>query len=175
MEKGLKTLQSTARTAQRRASAMSQGLHRSFEDQGGISDHNSDSGIGLASDTEMEVGTDQPAGHFKSASWHAHTGAPQQQYNRHPEHQLPPVSSSSLEHEHVRSRSLPQPLPLYQPPLGPQRPRRTFEGERITESPQTMTFGQHAVAGYSRYSPDFAGRSGMSIQSVLSPAKPQHA
>ncbi|KAI6913317.1 hypothetical protein KC318_g4501, partial [Hortaea werneckii] len=65
MEKGLRTLQATARTAHRRASATS--IQAPKQDKPdlqqqagpvsdrGISDHNSDSGIGLdASDAEME-------------------------------------------------------------------------------------------------------------------------
>ncbi|KAK5123318.1 hypothetical protein LTR85_002749 [Meristemomyces frigidus] len=150
MEKGLKTLQSTARTAQRRASvAQSQ---QSFEERG-ISDHNSDSGIGLGSDTEMEVGHDP--GHTKSASWHAHSDVQQQ-----------------TQPDHVRSRSLPQPLPLYQPPPPITQIRRAFDSTEMTASPQTMTFGRPSTS-FGRYSPDSNGRGGISIQSVLSPADPQ--
>jgi len=152
MEKGLKTLQAAARTAQRRASATQMG---SFEERG-ISDHNSDSGIGLGSDTEMEVGDTLP-GHIKSASWHAHTNA-QQQTLQQP--------------EHVRSLSLPQPLPLYQPPPPVTQIRRTLESDEMMESPQTMTFGGRPAMGFSRYSPDSNGRGGYSIQSMLSPAEP---
>ncbi|KAK4547031.1 hypothetical protein LTR36_001252 [Oleoguttula mirabilis] len=154
MEKGLKTLQSTARIAQRRASAAQS--QQSFEERG-ISDHNSDSGIGLGSDTEMEVGHDP--GHTKSASWHAHPDVQQQQ---------PPQS------DHVRSRSLPQPLPLYQPPPPITQMRRPFDGVEMTASPQTMTFGR-PTTGFERYSPDSNGRGGVSIQSMLSPAEPQQA
>ncbi|KAF2858552.1 hypothetical protein K470DRAFT_130921 [Piedraia hortae CBS 480.64] len=79
LEMGLKNLQSTARTANRRASAESHGLPAGS----GASDHNSDSGIGLGSDGEVD------AGHVDKQSW------------TKPE---PAV------------RSLPQPLPLYEPP-----------------------------------------------------------
>ncbi|KAI6882622.1 hypothetical protein KC318_g15320, partial [Hortaea werneckii] len=65
MEKGLRTLQATARTAHRRASATNIQAPKQDEtglqqqagpvSDRGISDHNSDSGIGLdASDAEME-------------------------------------------------------------------------------------------------------------------------
>lgn len=153
MEKGLKTLQATARTAQRRVSA-SQG--QPFHERG-ISDHNSDSGIGLGSDTEMEVG-DEP-GHTKSASWHAHPDAQR---------------STSSQADHVRSRSLPQPLPLYQPPPPITHVRRTYDNTQMTASPLDMTFGRPTTS-FSRYSPDSNGRGGISIQSVLSPAEPQRA
>jgi len=149
MEKGLKTLQSTARTAQRRASAASYGQH-SLEERG-ISDHNSDSGIGLGSDTEMEVGNHIPLGHTKSASWHAHPTVQHQAL-------VPP--------EHARSRSLPQPLPLYQPPPPLSRSRQNTGECPMTTSPQIMTFAQ-ATASIERYSPD-SNRGGYSIQSVLS-------
>lgn len=149
MEKGLKTLQSTARTAQRRASAASH-AHHSLEDRG-ISDHNSDSGIGLGSDTEMEVGDDYPLAHTKSASWHAHPNAQQQA-------DVPP--------EHTRSRSLPQPLPLYQPPPPLNRSRQNTRECPIATSPQTITFARK-TANIERYSPD-SSRGGYSIQSVLS-------
>lgn len=155
MEKGWKTLLSTSRAAQRRTStAPSQ---RSAEGRG-ISDHNSDSGIGLGSDTEMEVGHD--SGHTKSASWHAH----------------PAVQQRALaQPDHVRTRSLPQLLPLYQPPPPITQTRRRFDSAEMTASPQTMTFGQPS-ASFSRYSPDSNGRGGISIQSMLLPAEEaQHA
>lgn len=143
MEKGLKTLQSTVRTAQRKGAADQQ---RASFDERGISDHNSDSGIGLGSDTEVEAGQ-QPAqsGHSKSASWHARTD-PQQA-------------------DHVRSRSLPQPLPLYQPPPRIVRARPTIEGAEMTTSPQDATM----PTSLSRWSPESNGRGGYSIHQVLAP------
>ncbi|KAI6824853.1 hypothetical protein KC340_g4769 [Hortaea werneckii] len=150
MEKGLRTLQATARTAHRRASATSiqapkqdePGLQRQagpVSDRG-ISDHNSDSGIGLdASDAEME----------------------QQVEDFHSEH-------------HVRPRSLPQPLPLYQPP-----PPITIPREQKTRCPEVhavdnpqMTSSSHTTtrhpARHERHSPGSNARGGFSIQSVLS-------
>ena len=158
MEKGVKTLQSTARTAHRRASA-SQGQ---ATDERGILDHNSDSGIGLGSDAEMDVDDVTAPGHVKSSSWHASSSAYQQQ----------------LQSDHVRSHSLPQPLPLYQPPPPVTRLRQTVEGAEVTISPRTFTFGSSRPAtasGFSRYSPDSNGRGGISIQSVLAPTEPLHA
>ena len=147
MEKGLKNLLSTARTAQRRGTT---GTRDSFDDQG-IPDHHSDSGIGMGSDAEMEVDEAEPA--QKPSSWHAHTGA---------------VSSHQ---EHVRSRSLPQPLPLYKPPPPVIAQRRTFDAP-MTTSPATMSFGRTTT--FHRYSPEAQnGRGGLSIQSMLSPAEPQ--
>lgn len=143
MEKGLKTLQAAARTAHRKAAADS----HSFEDRG-ISDHNSDSGIGLGSgsDTEMEVGN--AAGpSTKASSWHAHPTVQQ------------------LHHDHVRSRSLPQPLPLYQPPP-PVAQHRTFEGTTIMTSPQDVSFQGSSAS--QRCSPESQnGRGGISIQSIV--------
>ncbi|KAK5132999.1 hypothetical protein LTR08_008286 [Meristemomyces frigidus] len=143
MGNSLKTLQATARSAQRRVSASQNQL--SFEERG-ISDHNSDSGIGLGSDTEMEAG-DAP-GHAKSASWHVHPGAAQQQ-------------------DHTRSRSLPQLLPLYRPPPPITQARRILVGTEVLASPQAMIF-QQPLPSFSRHSPDSNGRGGISIQSVLS-------
>lgn len=145
MEKGLKTLLTVSRTAQRKSHADSQNL-----DDRGISDHNSDSGIGFGSDTEMDaIGGAGPS--TKSSSWHA------------PED---PIPSSHHHQEHCRSRSLPMPLPLYQPPP-PIVPRRTFEGTVLTTSPQDMSFGRPTPPR--RCSPDSQnGRGGISIQSVLS-------
>lgn len=120
MEKGLRTLQTASRTAQRKATADSQ----SFEDAG-TSDHHSDSGIGLGSDAETEVGVPAGSYHKPSSSW--------------------PQDTAHQPHtEHVRSRSLPQLLPLYQPPP-PIIQRRTFEGRAITISPQDASF-QGALA-----------------------------
>jgi hypothetical protein len=144
MEKGLKTLQTAARTAHRKFLADNQPM----EDRG-ISDHNSDSGIGFGSETEMEAVVEAgPSTKTKSSSWHA-----------------PEDHSQQLQHqEHYRSRSLPMPLPLYQPPP-PIVPRRTFEGTVLTTSPQDMVF--HRPSPPRRCSPDSQnGR--VSIQSVLS-------
>ncbi|KAI7169216.1 hypothetical protein KC319_g7730 [Hortaea werneckii] len=152
MEKGLRTLQATARTAHRRASATSIQAPKQdepgFRQQAGpvsdrgISDHNSDSGIGLdASDAEME----------------------QQVEDFHSEH-------------HVRPRSLPQPLPLYQPPppiSAPkeQKARRPEVHADVVDNPQ-MTSSYHTASRHSarheRCSPDSNARGGFSIQSVLS-------
>ena len=142
MEKGLRTLQTASRTAQRKATADSQ----SFEDPG-TSDQNSDSGIGLGSDAETEVGVPAGAYHKPSSSW-PHN-APHQPHM-----------------EHARSRSLPQLLPLYQPPP-PIIQRRTFEGRPITISPQDASF-QGSLASQ-RSSPESQnGRGGISIQSIVS-------
>ena len=148
MEKGLKNLQATARTAQRREPG---GTRDSFEDQG-ITDHHSDSGIGMGSDAEMEV--DEPAPSSKPSSWHAHTCV------------------QSTHQEHVRSRSLPQPLPLYQPPPPISTTQRRAFDATMTTSPATMSYGRPVT--YQRYSPEAQnGRGGLSIQSMLSPAEPQ--
>lgn len=144
MEKGLKTLQTAGRTAQRKATAE---YNQALEERG-ISDHNSDSGIGFGSDAEMEVG--EPASRRrKASSWHAHTM----------QQQAPPPEF--VEH-HVRSRSLPQPLPLYQPPPPI---RRSYESSSANTSPQDGSFvGQPASR---RCSPDSQnGR--ISIQSIVS-------
>ncbi|KAI7469651.1 hypothetical protein KC357_g6414 [Hortaea werneckii] len=152
LEKGLKTLQATARTAHRRASATSIQAPKQdepgFQRQAGpvsdrgISDHNSDSGIGLdASDAEME----------------------QQVEDFQPEH-------------HVRPRSLPQPLPLYQPPppisvTKEQKARHPEVHEDVVDNLQ-MTSSFHTAsrhpARHDRYSPDSNARGSFSIQSVLS-------
>lgn len=153
MEKGLKTLQATARTAQRRATA---GSGDSYDEQG-ITDHYSDSGVGLGSDAEMEV-DDEAGPSNTSSSWHAAPAKPQQM---HPDH-------------HLRSLSAPQPLPLelplYRPPPPPLNTsqRRTFDAP-MTTSPATMSYGQPTP--FQRYSPEAQpSRVGISIQSVLSPA-----
>lgn len=110
MEKGVKLLQTTARTAQRKASADHHAQAYCVEDRG-ISDHNSDSGIVLCSGSEPdmeatdEIGDIAPVSassrHGASASW-------SESYCRQQER---------LHQEHMRSRSLPLPLPQYQPPL----------------------------------------------------------
>ena len=148
MEKGLKTLQATARTAERRNTGSSR---NSFDEQG-IKDHaRSDSGILMGSDAEMEI--DEPAPLTKlHSSWHAHTG------------------TQSNNQEHVRSRSLPHPLPLlplYQPPPPIITHVQAFDNP-MTTSPATMSYVRSTSS--QRCSPDSQnGRGGISIQSVLSP------
>jgi hypothetical protein len=157
---GLKQLQTTARTADRKEAADSSYAYDQHSQ--GISDHHSDSGIGLGSDAELEVveGTASPS---KSASWHAQ---PQRQ-----------VSTTSASYqEHVRSRSLPQPLPLYQPPP-PITTSRSYQrgtyNASMTTTPESTSFGQQIP--YQRYSPGAQnGRGGISIQSVLAPAETPH-
>lgn len=140
MEKGLKTLQTAARTAHRKAAAESQNF-----DERGISDHNSDSGIGLGSDVEMEVG-DEAGSSSKAPTWHAH----QKQQQQRP-----------CPQDHTRSRSLPQPLPLYQPPA-------PLRHNTMTTSPDDMTFTRRD-SGSQRWSPDSQnGRGGISISSIVS-------
>ncbi|RMY54040.1 hypothetical protein D0865_04942 [Hortaea werneckii] len=147
MEKGLRTLQATARTAHRRASATSiqapkqdeLGLQRQtgpVSDRG-ISDHNSDSGIGLdASDAEME----------------------QQVEDFHSEH-------------HARPRSLPQPLPLYQPPPPitiPREQKTRCPEVHAVDNPQMISSSHRHPTRHERYPPDSNARGVFSIQSVLS-------
>lgn len=167
-------LQATARTAHRRASATS--IQASKQDEPGaqqqagpvsdrgISDHNSDSGIGLdASDAEMEVGqiASPLTWHAKSSSWHAHQSAQQQVEDFNPEH-------------HERPRSLPQPLPLYQPPppiTVPREQKTQCPEVHAVDNPQTTSSSHTATrhpARHERYSPDSNARGGFSIQSVLS-------
>ncbi|KAK5111123.1 hypothetical protein LTR62_005322 [Meristemomyces frigidus] len=153
MEKGLRNLQSTARNATRRASAINSHGDR------GASDHNSDSGVGLGgSDAETEVGMAaaiQATQHTKSSSWHAHA--------LHQQLMMPS--------DHARSHSLPQPLPLYQPPPPIVPAKRTTGSIDMTTSPQDIMFPRN-YTGISRCSPDSNGRVGISIQSVLSPMDP---
>lgn len=165
MEKGLKNLQSAARTGHRRGptealpsietvtdrhSTVARG---SFDGQGTTADGNSDSGIGFCSDAEMDVDGGGSHSRRTSSSWH--------------------ISSTTqlLQHqEHNRSRSLPQPLPLYKPPppLNTHQ-RRTFDAP-MTTSPAVMSYPGRPTE-FQRYSPDFQnGRGGLSIQSMLSPA-----
>ena len=149
---GLKQIQATARTADRKEAAGSSAAY----DYQGISDHHSDSGIGLGSDAEMEVveGTASPG---KSSSWHAQ-----------PERQ--PCASHQ---EHSRSRSLPQPLPLYQPPPPITTHHRSTYNASMTTSPESTSFNQQVP--YQRYSPGAQnGRGGISIQAVLAPTETQH-
>jgi hypothetical protein len=176
MEKGLKLLQSTARTAQRKASADHQA--QAFCDVGadanedrGISDHNSDSGIVLCSGSEPDLeATDErsdsvPASgpvssrHGASASW-------SESYSR---------QQHRLHQEHLRSRSLPLPLPQYQPPLPVSRAGKVHGGAgggRAVPSASNLgaiSFGNPAYA-MQRYSPETQQR--LSIQAVLSPEEP---
>ena len=152
MGMGLKQIQATARTADRKEAA---GSSFTYDSQG-ISDHHSDSGIGLGSDAEMEVveGTGSPG---KSASWHAMQSERQ---------------TSASYQEHSRSRSLPQPLPLYQPPPPITTHHRSTYNASMTTSPESTSFGQQVP--YQRYSRGAQnGRGGISIQSVLAPAETQ--
>lgn len=151
MGMGLKQLQATARTADRKEAA---GSSFAYDSQG-ISDHHSDSGIGLGSDAEMEV-VEEAASPGKSASWHAPNE--RRQSTSHP--------------EHTRSRSLPQPLPLYQPPPPITTYHRSTYNTSMTTSPESTSFGQQVP--YQRYSPGAQnGRGGISIQSVLAPTETQ--
>ena len=147
MEKGLKTLQATARSAQRKASTSHN--QPSFEERG-ISDHNSDSGVGLGSDTEMDAV--DLLGHNKSASWHVRP---------------PTLKQRAVPTDHARSRSLPQLLPLYQPPPPITQARRTLAGAEVSASPTAMT-SPRPLSAFSRHSSSLHGRGGISIQSVLS-------
>lgn len=153
MEKGLKNLQAAARRGQRKATTEVQ--DGSFDDQGITADRNSDSGIGFGSDAEMEVDDQVGQSRRTSSSWHA-----------------PANTQPAQCQEHTRSRSLPQPLPLYQPPppLNTYQ-RRTFDAP-MTTSPAVMAYPGRPTE-FQRYSPDFQnGRGGISIQSMLSPADP---
>lgn len=114
MEKGLKTMQTAARTAHRKAAADSQ----SFDDRG-ISDHNSDSGIGLGSDTEIEVGSHALA------------------LDRHLSKRAHSMRQQQFTESHVRSHSLPQ-LPLYQPPPPPTQ--RSLKDMHTSTSPRDLSF-----------------------------------
>jgi hypothetical protein len=162
MEKGLKTILSTARTAHKRNSASQSDL---VDDHEGISDRYSDSGIGLGSDAEMDIDDPEPSmplSRKHASSWTGPYAEPKQRI----QHQS----------EHIRSRSLPQPLPaqslpLYRPPppivTAQSRRAEDFEGP-MTTSPATMSFVRHTAT--QRYSPENNGRGGISIESVLSPA-----
>jgi hypothetical protein len=174
MEKGLKLLQSTARTAQRKASADHQAqAHCVAGDAGedrGISDHNSDSGIVLCSGSEPDIeATDERSDsvpvsgpvsrHGASASW-------SESYSR---------QQHRLHQEHLRSRSLPLPLPQYQPPLPVSRAGKVHggaSGSRAVPSTSNLgaiSYGNPAYA-MQRYSPETQQR--LSIQAVLSPEEP---
>lgn len=157
MEKGLKTILSTARTAHKRNNSASQS-DLGGDDQEGITDHHSDSGIGLGSDAEMELDEPRPSSRPHAATWTAAHAETRQR----------------LHSDHIRSRSLPHPLPaplpLYQPPppiVTAQRRPVDFDAP-MTTSPATMSFVRHTAT--QRYSPENNGRGGISIQSVLSPA-----
>jgi hypothetical protein len=166
MEKGVKLLQSTARTAQRKASADHHAQAYCGEDRG-ISDHNSDSGIVLCSGSEPdmeatdEIGDTIPTAmsrHGASASW-------SESYNRQQER---------LHQEHLRSRSLPLPLPQYQPPPPVSRAGRTHGEATVAKLPAASNLGaiSNASSAYAlqRYSPETQQR--LSIQAVLSPEQP---
>jgi hypothetical protein len=167
MEKGVKLLQTTARTAQRKASADHHAQAYCVEDRG-ISDHNSDSGIVLCSDSEPdmeatdEIGDIAPAPmssrHGASASW-------SESYSRQQER---------LHQEHLRSRSLPLPLPQYQPPMPVSRAGKVHGEGAAARAPAASNLGaiSYGSSAYAlqRYSPETQQR--LSIQSVLSPEEP---
>ncbi|USW47606.1 Putative SANT/Myb domain, Homeobox-like domain superfamily protein [Septoria linicola] len=144
MEKGFKTLQTAARIAQRKATAS----YQPIDEQGGISDHNSDSGIGFGSEAEMETGEAGPS----AEAVPMHTG------------QMSERAETHSRQEHGRSRSLPQPLPFYYPP---QPVQRTLEIASVTTSPHEISSLQASSAASRRCSPESqSGR--ITIQSVLS-------
>lgn len=157
MEKGLKSLLATARSAEKRNNPSQDG----YVDDQGITDHHSDSGIGLGSDAEMEV--DEAGPSRKQQTWPTHAESMQQQ---------------RLHVDHIRSRSLPHtlpPLPLYRPPppvITTHRRAYDFDAPMMT-SPATLSFVRHAST--QRSSPESNGRGGISIQSVLSSPAPQYA
>lgn len=157
MEKGLKTLHSTARTAHRRASASYQG---SFAGSAGNSDHHSDSGIGLGSDVEVEAGDESRPSDILSEPvvgiWPA-TYERSQHQTRYPPS------------DHSRSRSLSYTLPLYKPP-----PLPTFQRRQSQERAQaTERELQSHVYRPTTHAPTPAIHSQhrvMGIQSMLAPA-----
>jgi hypothetical protein len=161
MEKGIKTLQTTARTAQRKASA---DQNQAFCEDRGISDHNSDSGIVLCSGSEPDVEVDESEtapfsrhGHGASASW-------SESYSRQQER---------LHQEHMRSRSLPLPLPQYQPPAPRAAPKpygHEVTGPTSATNLGAISYDRPAYASQ-RYSPETQQR--LSIQSVLIPEEPE--
>jgi hypothetical protein len=166
MEKGVKLLQSTARTAQRKALADHHAQAYCVEDRG-ISDHNSDSGIVLCSGSEPdmeatdEIGDSLPVSvsrHGASASW-------SESYNRQQER---------LHQEHLRSRSLPLPLPQYQPPMPVSRAGKAHGDVTVARAPTASNLGAisygHSAYALQRYSPETQQR--LSIQAVLSPEQP---
>lgn len=167
MEKGVKLLQTTARTAQRKASADHHAQAYCVEDRG-ISDHNSDSGIVLCSGSEPdmeatdEIGDIAPVSassrHGASASW-------SESYSRQQER---------LHQEHLRSRSLPLPLPQYQPPLPVSRAGKAHGDGAVARAPASSSLGaiSYGSSAYAlqRYSPETQQR--LTIQSVLSPEEP---
>jgi hypothetical protein len=150
MEKGLKPLQAAARRARRGGSINSQ----AFEESGN-SDHASDSGIGLGSDTEREVGIDTA---------HYYTQSSSQQHA----HDMPQsVSRSVSDHGRSHSMSSVSRLPIYEPPPLVSLPPRNYEAARSTALHPYV--GYSAPTTYRRLSPDSQnGRGGFSIQAVLS-------
>lgn len=166
MEKGLKTLQSTARTAQRKATADS----FSSEDRDhGEQHHDHDSGISLGSDAEMEVGDTVIAGPSSSFTQQQTTSsaAPPRQDT----YTTAPAQSRSFR-DHERSRSLPQPLPLYRPPL-PIAYSTPSTAAMIYQQSATQT-AHYFVPPSRRSSGDDSQRGGLSIQAMLSPADSQN-
>nr|POE65727.1 hypothetical protein CFP56_58833 [Quercus suber] len=172
MEKGLKTLQATTRMAARKASVSQS--HYSNPSRG-ITPQNSDSGIGTSSDAEMEAV--ETLGHFKSASWDSQL----------PNNAGPLAQGSAQSAEHLRARSLPQPLPLYQPPaplvsstaMPAQSSHRHHENMDMRVLPGEVRYSAHrppmprAQAVHQPYSSSrtsVRGSAGISIQSVLAPA-----
>lgn len=159
MEKGLKTLQATARTAQRKNNA---DPGQAFDDQT-TTDHHSDSGIGFGSGSDAEMEAEQaelvPVRQSPD-SWRPRNG--------------PRVTQSTQDHS--RSRSLPQLLPLYRPPPPPPRISTQFANvpalDSNTTSPATLAF--HARnPEVCRLPPNIQNNKGaLSIQSMLSPAEP---
>jgi hypothetical protein len=150
MEKGLKALQGAARRARRGGSINSQ----AFEDTGNL-DHASDSGIGMGSDTEHEVGIDSANYHTRSSS---------QQYA----HDMPQSASRSVS-DHGRSHSMSSVsrLPTYEPPPMISLPPRNYEAARSTALHPYV--GYSAPSTYRRLSPDSQnGRGGINIQAILS-------
>ncbi|KAF2721814.1 hypothetical protein K431DRAFT_223262 [Polychaeton citri CBS 116435] len=160
MEKGLKTLQTVSRQAQRKASANSHAEHES-----GISDHNSDSGIGLGSDAEMDV-QGESAGPSRRPSYNGLARV-------EPHSNLSPRQRPIYE-QHSRSHSLPQPLPLYQPPPPvPRHQRRPIDGLGSGVHFHNISLNGHQPPSVQRCSPESqGGRSAVSIQSMLAPLEP---
>jgi len=167
MEKGVKLLQTTARTAQRKASADHHAQAYCVEDRG-ISDHNSDSGIVLCSGSEPDMEATDEIGDIAPASMSSRHGASaswSESYSRQQER---------LHQEHLRSRSLPLPLPQYQPPMPVSRAGKAHgEGAAAralaASNLGAISYGSSAYA-LQRYSPETQQR--LSIQSVLSPEEP---
>lgn len=181
MEKGLKALQTAARRAQRSGSITSASgavQQQASGDDSGNSDHASDSGIGMGSDTEMEVGHAPPGPSSSSSpSWHTHTvpqhSGPEASYPSAAiaaHHQQAAAAAAAAAEQHARSRSLPQ-IPLYRPPPPPVTAPMVPHHHHQHADQQRM-YGPNpaamAMPSYRRYSPDSQnGRGGISIQAML--------